>query len=384
MEKKKRNEERKETEVERKRRQERERKNKQREAKKLKIIIERHSCGQLNVECQYCKALHFPGEKPSDGKFKTCCHKGKVKLERPPYPETLKRLLFDVSSRNHAKIKNNIRSYNSAVAFASMGAQIEEYATHGPYCFRIHGQIYHTTSHLHPQEGQIRKYAQLYVIEAEEALQKRMELPPNQQCLPEVLSALDEFFRENNVYAKSFKMLHEIEKEQRQKAKVGNNPEMEVSLIFRRDRGKDRRRYNLPTTDEVAMIYSSETGEPPFERDIQVYPISNENLITINILSPNLDPMTYPIFYPFGEAGWQPNWTAESYNGKRSHITMLQYKVALLAIRKEEFNVFLHGGKLSQQWITDSALQVTTLIKRVSMHIRLLLLSAYKLTGRSK
>lgn len=358
MEKKRKSEEKDETEIDRKRRREREWKRNQREAKKLKNVIEEHSCGQLNVECQYCKALHFPGEKPSDGKFTNCCHKGKVKLERPAYPETLKKLLFDVSSPHHANIKNNIRSYNSAVAFASMGAQIEEFATQGPYCFRIHGQIYHTTSHLHPQQGETRKFAQLYVIEAEEALQKRMELPPNRQCLPEILSALDGFLRENNVYAKSFKMLHEIEKEERKRAQARKSPEMEVSLVFRRDRGKDRRRYNLPTTDEVAMIYSSETGEPPFERDIQVYPFSNENLIKINILSPNLDPMTYPLHFPFGEAGWQPNWTAEGYTGKRTNITMLQYKVALLAIRKEEFNVILHSGKLSQQWITDSALQV--------------------------
>lgn len=338
----------------------REQKRKEREIKRRKRTIEIYSCGHMNVECQYCKALHFPGEKPSDGKFNSCCHKGKIKLSRHVYPEALKKFLFDIESPNHANIKTNIRSYNSAVAFASMGAKIEEFTSHGPYCFRIHGQIYHATSHLNPPNGEERKFAQLYVIEAKQALQQRIGLLPNQKCLPEILESLDRFLRENNAYAKCFRMLHEIEEEEKRKASVENCSRPEVSLVFRRNTGIDRKRYNLPTTDEIAMIYSSDSGEPPFERDIQVYPYSSENLIPINILSPNLDPMTYPIFHPYGEPGWEPNMEAEGYTGKRNHITMLQYKIALLAVRKEEFNVFLHGGRLSQQWITDSRLQVFT------------------------
>ncbi|GBO44656.1 hypothetical protein AVEN_62580-1 [Araneus ventricosus] len=35
----------------------------------------------------------------------------------------------------------------------SMGAQIVPSTRRGAYCFRIHGQIYHRTSHLHPAEA---------------------------------------------------------------------------------------------------------------------------------------------------------------------------------------------------------------------------------------
>ncbi|GFT89366.1 uncharacterized protein TNCV_4386551 [Trichonephila clavipes] len=48
----------------------------------------------------------------------------------------------------------NIRSYNSAMSFASMGAQIVPPADRGAYCFRIYGQIYHRTSHLHPAQAE--------------------------------------------------------------------------------------------------------------------------------------------------------------------------------------------------------------------------------------
>ena len=34
--------------------------------------------------------------------------------------------------------KANIRSYNSTLSFASLGAQVET-ITNGPYCLKIHG-----------------------------------------------------------------------------------------------------------------------------------------------------------------------------------------------------------------------------------------------------
>jgi len=45
-----------------------------------------------------------------------------------------------------------------------------------------------------------------------------------------------------------------------------------VNMVLRRDRQSDKRRYNAPTSNEIAMIFVNEDGEPPFERDIRVYP----------------------------------------------------------------------------------------------------------------
>ncbi|GBN23041.1 hypothetical protein AVEN_125437-1 [Araneus ventricosus] len=88
-------------------------------------------------------------------------------------------------------------------------------------------------------------------------------------------------------------------------------------MVFRRDRHSDQRRYNAPTVNEKTMVFVNSDGEPPFERKIRVYPLNPENpqqpFININILSPNLDPMAYPILFPYGEPGWQPNWRCESY-----------------------------------------------------------------------
>ncbi|GBO30408.1 hypothetical protein AVEN_149795-1 [Araneus ventricosus] len=137
-------------------------------------------------------------------------------------------------------------------------------------------------------------------------------------------------------------------------------------MVFRRDRHSYQRRYNAPTASEIAMVFVNSDGEPPFERDILVYPLNPENpqqpFINISFLSPNLDPMAYPIFFPYGKPGWQPKWRCESYQGAQGNqsritVTLLQYKSALTAVI-DDFNPIITAGKLTQQWIVNSYLQV--------------------------
>ncbi|UYV69181.1 hypothetical protein LAZ67_6002683 [Cordylochernes scorpioides] len=47
----------------------------------------------------------------------------------------------------------NIRSVNSALAFASMGANLVPPPGYGPYCFRINGQIYHRSATMAPKDA---------------------------------------------------------------------------------------------------------------------------------------------------------------------------------------------------------------------------------------
>ncbi|GBN35035.1 hypothetical protein AVEN_129146-1 [Araneus ventricosus] len=108
------------------------------------------------------------------------------------------------------------------------------------------------------------------------------------------------------------------------------------------------------------MVFVNSDGEPPFERNIRVYPLNLENpqqpFININILSPNLDPMAHPIFFPYGEPGWQPNWRCESCQGaqgnkSRVNVTMLQYKSALTAVI-DDFNPIISAGKLTSNGLS--------------------------------
>ncbi|UYV61151.1 hypothetical protein LAZ67_1003601 [Cordylochernes scorpioides] len=112
-----------------------------------------HLCGQLNQVCPKCRAEYFELEQTTYSKtFHKCCSKGKVELE----PIQTSELLESLMTGKHQLSKNfmeNIRSVNSALAFASMGANLAPPPGYGPYCFRINGQIYHRSATMAPKDA---------------------------------------------------------------------------------------------------------------------------------------------------------------------------------------------------------------------------------------
>lgn len=282
------------------------------------------------------------------------------------YPNFLRDIMMNPDNPDNKNFRDNIRSYNSAVSFASMGAKVVDFNGRGPYVFKVHGQIFHRTNHIQPVNNQAAQYAQLYVIDSTQATEIRVIHPANQQCIARILDQIDRFFRQNNRLADTYRMLREVETRAIEEANQAGAANPVVNIVFRRDRHSDNRRFNAPTANEIAMVFVNSDGEPPFQRDIRVYPLNPANpqqpFININILSPNLDPMSYPILFPYGEPGWQPNWPCVAYDGaqvnrNRVNLTLLQYKAALTAVR-EVFNPIISAGKLTQQWIVDSYLQV--------------------------
>ena len=128
-----------------------------------------------------------------------------------------------------------------------MGAQVVEHAGTGPYCFTTHGQVYHCATHVHPPAGEQPKYAQLYVLDSAEANEHRMRLPPNKECLPEVMQKIDAFLRVNNIYARTYRMMHDIERDQVDRALRENRQLPNISMILRRDRRSKRFDLHRPT-----------------------------------------------------------------------------------------------------------------------------------------
>ncbi|GBN18948.1 hypothetical protein AVEN_38674-1 [Araneus ventricosus] len=45
----------------------------------IEAQVETHNCGPMNIICQFRKSKYFAAERPSDGKFTSCCRKGKIK-----------------------------------------------------------------------------------------------------------------------------------------------------------------------------------------------------------------------------------------------------------------------------------------------------------------
>ncbi|XP_065665574.1 uncharacterized protein LOC136086999 [Hydra vulgaris] len=58
--------------------------------------------------------------------------------------------------------------------------------------------------------------------------------------------------------------------------------------------GGDRRCYNLPSHDEVAVVFVGEDGAPPTSREVVIYPRGHP-LKIVSSMSANLDPMQYAV-----------------------------------------------------------------------------------------
>ena len=105
-----------------------------------------HFIGQMSNPCPYYSALIFPNESLN------CCHSGKVQLTTDAYPDELRSLF------TNTEFLKNICLYNNIFAFAPLGAKLSPPPGYGPYCFRIHFQVYHRSGSLHLQDGETRQY----------------------------------------------------------------------------------------------------------------------------------------------------------------------------------------------------------------------------------
>jgi hypothetical protein len=125
----------------------------------------RHTLGEMTTMCGKCDALHFLEECVASSlcanpQFTPCCAQGKVTLPSlAPPPEPLRWLL--TSNEVDAKdFRQHIRSYNNALAFTSMGANLDtSVAQLDNYTYRLRGELYHRMGSLLPQPGEAPKFA---------------------------------------------------------------------------------------------------------------------------------------------------------------------------------------------------------------------------------
>lgn len=333
--------------------------------------IKQHYCGLMNEECKHCGALHFKAEKKNNH-FMKCCRNGKLKLvDEKPYPKELEDLLSCKDMMHSKDFRQNIRKYNSALSFASMGTTIKTNVVNGPPVLTIHGGVYHSTqSVVGDNEIQGNKlHNQLYMIDTEEATNERLSHNANRNLNRSLLNQLDHLIRRDNEYAKTYKMMREVIDDVKKKAISENSEISQVNLAFIRNPKSDERRFNLPLMNSIAAVFTDQDGVPPFNRDFQVYSkcddaqSTNENpRLKLNILSAHLEGMCYPLLNPHGELGWEPFWKSKPYDGvqnnpKRDNVSKLQYVSAILSVRRR-FNSRLHAGKLTQQYIIDMYTQI--------------------------
>lgn len=342
--------------------------------------------GGMCAQCEFCLALHFKGERPKTGLFTICCRKGRLRLPSPlfPYPSFMRDALMNPQNRYYQSMTTKTRNYNNALAFTSLGANIITPPGFGPYCFKVSGQTFHKmATTIVPGEPNL-SYCQLYFLDSSDATDARMLHDANVNLSRELMQEIDYEIRSNNEYAKFFKTVqemmkdneNEIDKEHEKQVNEallrGEDPPekqepLNYKLIFNKEyqmQDCHQGRQNAPTAhNEVAAVFElGNEGVPDFYRDFHVYarPGTDPNDPRLQNLypeSPHIDPMTYPLLFPYGETGYCRQFTSNGYFGDPSvqtHFTQLQYKQSLLQVRPSPYRPILHARNLFQQYAVDS------------------------------
>jgi hypothetical protein len=202
-----------------------------------------------------------------------------------------------------------IRNYNCARAFASIRANVTTPPGKGPYCCRIHAMGYHTTSSV-GQDSRNPRYANLYFMDLAQATNIRLHNEANAGCERWVMIALDTMLREINPYAHLYKSMRRLFEEEQRNAVAENRDQFAVAMLIYNDKTQDQRRYNNPTNNEIGVVFKSVDGAPPSDRDIRghlLIPPRGRRFIEIDPNKSMCDPTSYPLLFPSGDSGWNPN-----------------------------------------------------------------------------
>ncbi|GBM19108.1 hypothetical protein AVEN_135596-1 [Araneus ventricosus] len=224
--------------------------------------------------------------------------KGSATGTFPDSPELLKVFLTE-NSNDAKKYRQRIREYNSALAFAQMGAKIKLPRGTGPFCYLSHG--HHRVSPVY----------------------------------------------EINPFVQSYLQIHRLVKE---------HPNTSVKMVFLEDKNLDMRRYNAPTLcTEIAAIFVGDNGEPTANKDICVYPVG-DTCQSISPLNQCCDLMTYPMLFPRVSVVGMEH-VEEIKTVKSTRAIRLQYYTYRLS-QRNGFSILPSGGKVFQQYVVDAYVKI--------------------------
>ncbi|XP_073121078.1 uncharacterized protein [Henckelia pumila] len=327
--------------------------------------------------CRFCGAYRFPCEPPC-----FCCGCGKIRLSSPITPAALLELFTNQLSPLAISFRRKIRLYNTIFSFTSFGVKLDkELASlrHGVYTFRASGQIFHSLPPLLPDSDGPR-YFQLYFWDRDNELDNRMSAFPNADVDREIMVLLMDIMRVNP-YAQILQRINQYSSITDLRLHISKN----VSL--------DQRCYNNPSADQVAAIWveGNDDTNIPYDRDI-VARARDGQTHQIRHYYGCYDPLQYPLFFPYGENGWQQNIlkvkngsAPDDLNGNLRQpanidsfdrivagesrvvrgrndrmVSCREYYCYRLQIRLTNTSVILYGGRLLQQYVVDMYVKLET------------------------
>jgi hypothetical protein len=311
----------------------------------------------MSHECEYCCALHFIQEQTaSDKLFEMCCKRGDAVLDliRAP-PAELRALLEGQDPRGRA-FRQNIRAYNGALTFTSMSYTQDRRLdlSGGLHCFQAHGEVFHYQGPLLPGSQELPSFAQLFFYDPEYATNTRATRYPHLDRT--VLAELAQMLADCNPFIGIYRTARErLADAPSRPFRLLLNPQMRLVM----EAGADRRRENLPTSDEVAVILPDEfTAES--RRDIVLAvrdPAQNQPRLTvIDVSHAAYMPLHYVLLFPQGDYGWHYELQLREGQRTRQRLRLEQrpYYRFRLHVRSNEYPALFLSQRLFQQYVVDA------------------------------
>ena len=312
--------------------------------------------GLMNVVCPFCGAFHWLAEQvgsspPLHPEFTACCQRGHVQIPLQSRPPDVLFNLLESNTDDGKEFRSNIRQYNMALAFTSLGVSEDKNINHrGGWVFRVHGELCHLIGSLRPDERRPPSFAQLYIYDARLALAQRQDR--NNNLSAHTMEELQTMLLDSHPYANVLKHAYEI---------LEQYPNVsDANIRLRVMPGQDERRYNLPSSDDVAVILPGD-GTAPQRRDIILRSRTNEHsLARIDDGHPAYTPLHYVLLFPNGDHGWHRDLLHRPVPGsipkpgwKPPRISQTQHTSFRLHTRRGEYSTIHRGEHLFQQYIVD-------------------------------
>ncbi|XP_052171592.1 uncharacterized protein LOC127787570 [Diospyros lotus] len=247
--------------------------------------------------------------------------------------------LYDGNNDQSKSFRSYTRVYNAANAFTSLGATLDPRVLNGmgPTSFTIHGELRHRTGSLQPQPGIEASYAQLYIYDPDSALEIRNRRNPILRR--DVLKIIQDSLLQVNVFVDKFCQAHAI---LYHLDSAGHNLPAHLHYNSR----TDRRRYNLPTAYEIAIVIPGDGTEVSGMRDIILHFRGNNELMQINECHPAYLPLHYVLLFPYDA------WAATEQN------RLTYYKLNQGKLRAELYQElsdmdpdYVRPGQIGQRYI---------------------------------
>lgn len=293
------------------------------------LASQRLDIGSMDRVCPFCSARFWPGESIN------CCFNGSLIIEEPVIPDDLLALMFS------ADVRKNMRSYNMAMAMASVGHSKDGFPDG---VFVLSGKSYHRLGmSVVPPMGISHNFAQIYVLDTEDATSRRMAIFGN-RLNRSVLSQMHELFLTHNPLASQYRA-----------AAAMDVPE----LVW-------------TSEDDIMRMHMGAIVSSYGCRSIVISKFDRDGRPGVNRLQFIDDghalyhPLAYPLLFPVGNIGWYQRMKRQDSSGadQLHTVTLTDYGRYVLMHRSQPSHL-QRCGKLALEYAPvnhTSAIAVTVWI----------------------